>query len=142
MERIVSKLSSAVTSCCLDPTKAVIRTTDNDSDYDLTKTGLTEMTSTANSNSRRSTYEHQSSLPRLPIPELESTLDKFLSTVEPLLSPSQFQQTQKLVEQFGSTNGDGQKLQKLLEEYDRDGQLHQKIGSYIEEFWTDACKFK
>lgn len=81
------------------------------------------------------TYEHQSSLPRLPIPSLDDTLKKFLVTVQPLLSPAQLVKANKIVKDFQSK--DGAYLQKVLEEYDQVSS--QTIGSYIEEFWNDSC---
>eukprot|EP00546_Thalassionema_frauenfeldii_P007395 CAMPEP_0178911088 /NCGR_PEP_ID=MMETSP0786-20121207/9479_1 /TAXON_ID=186022 /ORGANISM="Thalassionema frauenfeldii, Strain CCMP 1798" /LENGTH=733 /DNA_ID=CAMNT_0020583453 /DNA_START=97 /DNA_END=2298 /DNA_ORIENTATION=- len=80
------------------------------------------------------TYEHQSSLPRLPIPSLDDTLKKFLVTVQPLLSPAQLVRANKIVKDF--QNRDGADLQKVLEEYDQVSS--QTIGSYIEEFWNDS----
>ena len=73
------------------------------------------------------TYSNQQDLPRLPLPLLGETLDKFLNVVEAIADPG----TAKLdVENF--RNEDGPKLQALLEEYAKD-QL-----SYVEEFWSDA----
>lgn len=73
------------------------------------------------------TYNNQPSLPRLPLPSLDETLDKFLNVVEPITDV----EAAKLdVENF--RNNDGPKLQALLEEYAKD-----KL-SYVEEFWSDA----
>lgn len=97
-----------------------------------------------NTPGQASTFQHQASLPRLPIPALDATLAKFLSTVEPLLSKTQFEETKKITHQFQTT--DGKKLQKILQKYDSDGEQARSksnttpssIGSYIEEFWNDA----
>jgi len=83
----------------------------------------------------KSTYEHQSSLPRLPFPSLEFTLKKFMSAVEPLLDPTQLEETRQIIQEFEK---DGIKLQHILEQYDEEGATKKSIGSYIEEFWTDA----
>jgi Choline/Carnitine o-acyltransferase. len=85
---------------------------------------------------RKSTYQHQACLPRLPIPRLESTLTKFLSTVEPLLTPSQFENTKRIVSEF--QQGPGPQLQQLLHLYDEECKDKKTFGSYIEEFWSDA----
>ncbi|KAI6661345.1 Carnitine O-acetyltransferase [Oopsacas minuta] len=66
-----------------------------------------------------------SGIPRLPVPPLEETLDKYLQVVRPLLSPDQFSKTQKIVEGFRT--GAGPDLQKALQERAkvRDSWLHQ-----------------
>ncbi|GLH09742.1 Choline O-acetyltransferase-like Protein [Gryllus bimaculatus] len=58
----------------------------------------------------------QSDLPPLPVPPLQVTLDKFLRSARPLVTPEEFQTTQDLVKQFSAAGGCGPKLQKLLEE--------------------------
>uniref|UniRef100_A0A646QE80 CarnOAT n=1 Tax=Hemiscolopendra marginata TaxID=943146 RepID=A0A646QE80_9MYRI len=54
-------------------------------------------------------------LPKLPVPPLQHTLQKYLRTVNPLVTEEEFQQTEALVKEFGSPKGPGEKLQKLLE---------------------------
>ena len=156
MRSLVTKITSAA-SCCLDPTKSVvIQEQQEQQTDDLTScfANTSRMNSTTNANatatanastnastngggsSQKSTYEHQSSLPRLPIPSLEFTLNKFISTVEPLLTPTQLQQTQQIVQDFGKSIGP--ELQQMLEEYDQEGASQKSFGSYIEEFWNDA----
>lgn len=85
---------------------------------------------------KTSTYEKQQCLPRLPIPTLNETLEKFLCIVEPLLSKSSMQQTREEVATFLAN--DGPKLQSLLEAYDKEGQENDTHGSYIEEMWSNA----
>lgn len=101
----------------------------------------------------RSTYAGQSSLPRLPIPTLEETLDRFPAAVSALLSTcddstsnnnnggngndsKEMKECLEEIHKFLTT--DGPKLQKLLVEYDEQGKEDGKVGSYVEEFWTDA----
>lgn len=79
-----------------------------------------------------STYAGQSSLPRLPIPTLEETLDRFPAMVAALLTKKEMIQCHEEVQKFRTT--DGPKLQKLLMDYEQSG----KVGSFVEEFWTDA----
>ena len=93
--------------------------------------------------SQGSTYEGQQSLPRLPIPTLEETLERFPSTVSALLSSNngsddneEMKECLDEVHTFLTT--DGPKLQKLLIEYDEKGKEEGNVGSFIEEFWTDA----
>lgn len=97
------------------------------------------------------TYAGQSSLPRLPIPALEETLDRFLVAVRALLSSSNYdagnndtendskavKECQREIQKFLTT--DGPVLQKLLVEYDEKGSKGETgVGSFVEEFWTDA----
>ena len=84
------------------------------------------------------TYGHQSELPRLPIPTLQETLDKFPKVMEALLLPEQQQQddVQRLVHDF--LHGEGPVLQKALVEYDKQGYESGEFGSYVEEFWNEA----
>jgi len=99
--------------------------------------------------SQGSTYAGQQSLPRLPIPTLEETLERFPSTVSALLSSTspnnnendnddnrEMKECLDEVQQFLTT--DGPTLQKLLIEYDEKGKEEGNVGSFIEEFWTDA----
>eukprot|EP00800_Vazella_pourtalesii_P020958 TRINITY_DN7604_c1_g1_i1.p1 TRINITY_DN7604_c1_g1~~TRINITY_DN7604_c1_g1_i1.p1 ORF type:complete len:672 (+),score=176.90 TRINITY_DN7604_c1_g1_i1:153-2168(+) len=66
-----------------------------------------------------------SGIPRLPVPPLDQTLDKYLQVVRPLVSPDQFSQTQKAVEAFRA--GAGPDLQRALQERaaTHDSWLHQ-----------------
>mmetsp|Transcript_26061 Transcript_26061/g.38534 ORF Transcript_26061/g.38534 Transcript_26061/m.38534 type:complete len:740 (-) Transcript_26061:64-2283(-) len=89
-------------------------------------------TKETNSTATSSTYTYQSRLPRLPVPPLDDTLKKFLDTVQPLLSSTQFAETKEIVKDFKKK--DGAKLQKMLKEYDK----LTSFGSYVEEFWKNA----
>ncbi|XP_071154201.1 carnitine O-acetyltransferase-like [Mytilus edulis] len=59
-------------------------------------------------------FAQQESLPKLPVPALDATLQKYLRTVRPLVSDEDFEQTKKYVEEFRKDSGP--KLQKFLEE--------------------------
>jgi len=89
-----------------------------------------------NNNKTTSTFENQSSLPRLPIPDLNDTLSRFTETVRPLLTPTQLEQTQATILNFLAN--EGPELHTKLQEYDAKGAKDASIGSYIEEFWNDA----
>ncbi|KNC46067.1 carnitine palmitoyltransferase II [Thecamonas trahens ATCC 50062] len=76
------------------------------------------------------TYKFQDSLPEIPIPELDATLDKYLEAVTPLASPAELKATRAAVEAFRA--GPGPKLQaELLAS--REG----VYGSYIADHWLD-----
>ena len=82
------------------------------------------------------TYAHQEKLPRLPIPTLEETLDKFPMFLEALQTPKEHEETKRVVQEF--KNGVGPKLQQALLEYDKEGYESGEFGSYVEEFWNEA----
>ncbi|CAK9034433.1 Putative mitochondrial carnitine O-acetyltransferase [Durusdinium trenchii] len=73
------------------------------------------------------TFANQGKLPKLPLPELEATCDKYLRTVQPLLTEHEFEATKACVAEFAA--GDGVGMHEALCEY-RD-----KVDNYIEEFW-------
>ena len=60
--------------------------------------------------------KYQSSLPKLPVPSLQQSLQKYLKAMQPLLNDDEYQKTLLAVEEFGKPNGVGEKLQRMLEE--------------------------
>lgn len=76
-------------------------------------------------------YYFQKSLPRLPIPSLENTCERYLSAQKPLLDNDSYQFTEKMVSNFRKE--DGPKLQQLLIAKDK----AEKHTSYISEPWFD-----
>lgn len=60
--------------------------------------------------------KYQASLPRLPVPPLQQSLEKYLRAVQPLVSDAEFKRTHRVVEEFGMKSGIGEKLQKALED--------------------------
>jgi len=59
--------------------------------------------------------KYQSSLPKLPVPPLQQSLQKYLKAMRPLLNDDEYQKTLLAVEEFGKPNGIGEKLQSQLE---------------------------
>ncbi|KAI1492991.1 choline/Carnitine O-acyltransferase [Biscogniauxia mediterranea] len=76
------------------------------------------------------TFAGQDSLPKLPIPDLESTCKKYLAALRPLQGPREHAETRLAVQDFLST--DGPELQEKLLKY-AEGKT-----SYIEQFWYDS----
>lgn len=72
------------------------------------------------------TYAAQDKLPKLPIPELEGTLKRYLSSLKPLQSTREHAETQQAVDEF--LKRDGPELQDKLKKY-ANGKT-----SYIEQF--------
>lgn len=77
------------------------------------------------------TSHFQSALPRLPIPELKLTCERYLSAQRPLLIDESYKKTQDNVNKF--RDGVGKQLQKILKDYDNKN----KHTSYISELWFD-----
>lgn len=72
------------------------------------------------------TYAGQDSLPKLPIPDLEHTCEKYLAALKPLQGTREHRETKHAVQEFLKHDGPG--LQEKLQKY--------AVGktSYIEQF--------
>lgn len=77
----------------------------------------------------------EDSLPRLPVPTLEETAKRYLKSVHPLLSNSEFENTEKAVEDFIQPGSIGQELQRRLQAR-REGPGHK---NWIYEWWNDTA---
>ncbi|EFA11170.1 Carnitine O-palmitoyltransferase 2, mitochondrial-like Protein [Tribolium castaneum] len=77
------------------------------------------------------TSHFQSALPRLPIPELKLTCERYLAAQRPLLIDESYKKTEANVYRF--RDGVGKQLQKILKDYDNKN----KHTSYISELWFD-----
>ncbi|KAI9729248.1 MAG: hypothetical protein M1834_007040 [Cirrosporium novae-zelandiae] len=87
----------------------------------------------ANSGQKREpgiTFAAQDKLPKLPIPDLESTCKKYLEALKPLQSPRENADTEAAVQDF--LRSEGPELQERLKRY-ATGKT-----SYIEQFWYDS----
>ncbi|TDH65709.1 hypothetical protein CCR75_002983 [Bremia lactucae] len=76
------------------------------------------------------TFCGQATLPKLPIPDLKSTCQRFLKSVQALQTFEEQQQTKQSVKDF--LIRDGPRLQQQLLDYAGDK------SSYIEDFWYEA----
>lgn len=76
------------------------------------------------------TFAAQDKLPKLPIPDLDATCKRYLSSLDPLQNSREHHDTKRAVEEFLRTDGPG--LQDKLKQY-ATGQ-----SSYIEQF----CKLR
>nr|XP_022914216.1 carnitine O-acetyltransferase-like isoform X1 [Onthophagus taurus] len=72
-------------------------------------------------------------LPRLPVPALKQTLDKFLLTAKPHLSDKEFASTTELIKKFSDENGIGAKLQKYLVEKAK------STENWLSEWWLHSA---
>lgn len=55
-------------------------------------------------------------LPSLPVPKLNQTINTYLRTVKPLITPEEYEVTQKVAREFAAPGSIGEKLQQMLEE--------------------------
>lgn len=59
----------------------------------------------------------QKPLPKLPVPELRTTLTRYLGVVAPLVDDETFKRTRSLVHEFIRSGGEGDELQAELKAY-------------------------
>lgn len=78
------------------------------------------------------TFSLQKTLPRLPIPSLEDTARRYLKSLQPIATLSEFKASSELVNDF--VTGLGQTLQSRLIEYDRKQEC-----SWLEKMWLDKA---
>lgn len=85
--------------------------------------------------SKGKTLRFENSLPKLPVPSLEETGRRYLKSVHPLLSASEFERTSKAVHDFVKPGGEGEPLQqRLLARRD-----DPKITNWLSEWWNQAA---
>ena len=77
----------------------------------------------------------EESLPRLPVPTLEETSQRYLKSVHPLLNKPEFEHTTKAVQEFIKPGSIGHELQKRLTARREDP----KHKNWIYEWWNDAA---
>ncbi|KAI9661393.1 MAG: hypothetical protein M1831_003126 [Alyxoria varia] len=76
------------------------------------------------------TFAAQEHLPKLPIPDLEQTCQRYLEALEPLQNSREHRDTERAVHEF--LRSEGPELNERLKKY-ADGK-----SSYIEQFWYDS----
>ena len=78
-------------------------------------------------------YALQSEVPRLPVPKLSATIDLFLESSEPHVTPVEFETTKAAAAEFIKPGGIGHILQQRLEER----AAAKKDTSWLQEWWND-----
>ncbi|XP_034290647.1 choline O-acetyltransferase [Pantherophis guttatus] len=70
-------------------------------------------------------------LPKLPVPPLQQTLDRYLQCMKHLVTEEQYKKTKTLVEKFGAPGNQGEFLQKKLLE------RHEQMENWVLQYWLD-----
>ncbi|KAJ1652616.1 hypothetical protein IWQ61_007092 [Dispira simplex] len=78
------------------------------------------------------TLQNQATLPRLPIPTLRETADRYLESIKPFTGPKEWENTQVIVEDFIKSGGKGEQLQTLLQKYGKTQPLN-----WVRDWWLD-----
>ena len=84
---------------------------------------------------KKSTFSLESELPSLPVPPLEQTMNKYITTLEPILFDSEYAQTKRVVADFMKPGGVGETLQSKLQE------KASKSDSWLSQWWDDCAYF-
>ncbi|RDD45432.1 Carnitine O-acetyltransferase [Trichoplax sp. H2] len=74
-------------------------------------------------------FQYQDSLPHLPVPKLQDTLQRYLRSVQAIVSDDQYSKTKEIVEEFGKSGGLGEKLTQKLKER---AKTH---DNWVDDFW-------
>ncbi|XP_013862618.1 carnitine O-acetyltransferase [Austrofundulus limnaeus] len=77
-------------------------------------------------------FAHQEGLPKLPVPPLRQTCERYLAALEPIVSKEELEHTKKLVQEF-LNGGVGDRLQKGLERRAR------KTDNWLTEWWLQSA---
>ncbi|KAJ1965552.1 Carnitine O-acetyltransferase mitochondrial [Dipsacomyces acuminosporus] len=77
-------------------------------------------------------FQHQSQLPKLPVPDLSSTLAKYIESLEPVLPKDKFEQSKQIAEEFAQS-AEGKELQRRLEAR----AAEPGRPNWLEEWWNE-----
>ncbi|KAK9767662.1 Carnitine O-acetyltransferase mitochondrial [Basidiobolus ranarum] len=81
------------------------------------------------------TFQNQENLPRLPIPDLHETADRYLRSLEPVLKNNEeFERAAQAVGAFVKPNGLGETLQKRLVTLEKNTEF-----SWLEDIWVNKA---
>ncbi|KAJ2852725.1 Carnitine O-acetyltransferase mitochondrial [Coemansia brasiliensis] len=77
-------------------------------------------------------FAHQKQLPKLPVPDLQHTLTKYIESLEPILTKDEFNQAKHKVEEFGKSK-QAHELQQRL----KARAAEPERASWLEEWWNE-----
>ncbi|XP_003740711.1 carnitine O-acetyltransferase [Galendromus occidentalis] len=75
----------------------------------------------------------QSELPKLPVPPLKESVDKYLESVKPFLSQAELVTTRKLAQELVAPGGVGETLHKLLQD------RATKTDNWLSDWWLEGA---
>lgn len=78
---------------------------------------------------------YQKNLPKLPVPALGATLQKYLQSVRPLLSDAEYKETERAAKEFEAPGGLGPKLQERLLAHAN----NPNVPNWLEDWWLDGA---
>ncbi|XP_041364367.1 choline O-acetyltransferase-like [Gigantopelta aegis] len=81
-------------------------------------------------------WDLSKSLPKLPVPSLQSTLNKYLTVMKPVLSPPLFAKMSYIVDQFRQDGGEGEVLQNYLLK------VYEETDNWANKWWLDDMYLK
>src|SRR5687767_3618336 len=84
-------------------------------------------------NSAGPMLRYQKYLPKLPVPALKDTLEKYLKTVRPLTDSEEYAKTEAAVTAFQKPGGIGEELQKRLLAKANDP----NVINWLEDWWNE-----
>ncbi len=105
--------------------------TNSQGTVDVTDSDGTALPPTGQGSASTPTFALEDTLPRVPLPSLEESCERFLAWCRPLLTPAQLAETEAEVAAFLRPGGPGRVLQAALEEYDATEGVH----SWLDTFW-------
>jgi len=86
-------------------------------------------------NTKGAMLRYEESLPRLPVPTLDQTAKRYLKSLHPLLSQTEYEQSKKAVEAFIAPGSLGHTLQKRL----TDRRDEPQFKNWLSEWWNHAA---
>ncbi|XP_050775567.1 carnitine O-acetyltransferase-like isoform X2 [Gopherus flavomarginatus] len=72
-------------------------------------------------------------LPRQPVPPLAQTLERYLRSLEVLVTPEELEETRQLVQEFGAPGGEGERLQAQLE------RRAARMENWLSDWWVQSA---
>ncbi|XP_074927595.1 carnitine O-acetyltransferase-like [Chelonoidis abingdonii] len=72
-------------------------------------------------------------LPRQPVPPLAQTLERYLRSLEVLVTPEELEETRQLVQEFGAPGAEGERLQAQLE------RRAARMENWLSDWWVQSA---